>query len=131
MFFFLMIRRPPRSTLFPYTTLFRSLVPDLLQRVQRGRRRIEQQRLTAVGGVDFLLLLGECDNGDPVEPEILEHLQPDVELAAAAVDEDEVGEHAPLLERVAEAPAQHLAQRPEVVGAADGADLEALVVVLL
>src|SRR3712207_7803414 len=29
-FFFLMIRRPPRSTLFPYTTLFRSqlLPPD-------------------------------------------------------------------------------------------------------
>src|SRR2546426_6805935 len=26
-FFFLMIRRPPRSTLFPYTTLFRSIVP--------------------------------------------------------------------------------------------------------
>src|SRR5574341_1539730 len=26
-FFFLMIRRPPRSTLFPYTTLFRSLQP--------------------------------------------------------------------------------------------------------
>src|SRR6266446_1583073 len=30
-FFFLMIRRPPRSTLFPYTTLFRSL-----RRVQRS-----------------------------------------------------------------------------------------------
>ena len=31
-FFFLMIRRPPRSTLFPYTTLFRSLhnAPDHL-----------------------------------------------------------------------------------------------------
>ena len=29
--FFLMIRRPPRSTLFPYTTLFRSLRLDLLQ----------------------------------------------------------------------------------------------------
>src|SRR5437660_12243270 len=27
LFFFLMIRRPPRSTLFPYTTLFRSTVP--------------------------------------------------------------------------------------------------------
>src|SRR5690349_23309162 len=27
LFFFLMIRRPPRSTLFPYTTLFRSLIP--------------------------------------------------------------------------------------------------------
>src|SRR3989449_7226674 len=30
-FFFLMIRRPPRSTLFPYTTLFRS----------RGRRPLD------------------------------------------------------------------------------------------
>src|SRR2546421_7140857 len=27
-FFFLMIRRPPRSTLFPYTTLFRSHEPE-------------------------------------------------------------------------------------------------------
>src|SRR6266542_6527532 len=27
LFFFLMIRRPPRSTLFPYTTLFRSRSP--------------------------------------------------------------------------------------------------------
>src|SRR5258705_1771410 len=34
-FFFLMIRRPPRSTLFPYTTLFRS--PKLA--VDSGRRR--------------------------------------------------------------------------------------------
>src|SRR5687768_17646855 len=30
-FFFLMIRRPPRSTLFPYTTLFRSRRPLELQ----------------------------------------------------------------------------------------------------
>src|SRR5258705_724342 len=29
LFFFLMIRRPPRSTLFPYTTLFRSYEPEL------------------------------------------------------------------------------------------------------
>src|SRR2546427_3958441 len=29
-FFFLMIRRPPRSTLFPYTTLFRSQTPHEL-----------------------------------------------------------------------------------------------------
>src|SRR5256886_13093952 len=33
-FFFLMIRRPPRSTLFPYTTLFRSYwVHDMLAAV--------------------------------------------------------------------------------------------------
>src|SRR6266498_4408477 len=30
LFFFLMIRRPPRSTLFPYTTLFRSLIMTIL-----------------------------------------------------------------------------------------------------
>src|SRR3712207_7129543 len=29
-FFFLMIRRPPRSTLFPYTTLFRSVLTNVL-----------------------------------------------------------------------------------------------------
>src|SRR6266581_5256174 len=34
LFFFLMIRRPPRSTLFPYTTLFRS---PLTPRPRRGR----------------------------------------------------------------------------------------------
>src|SRR3712207_1934651 len=34
--FFLMIRRPPRSTLFPYTTLFRSLSQ------RSGERRVER-----------------------------------------------------------------------------------------
>src|SRR3712207_8076670 len=34
-FFFLMIRRPPRSTLFPYTTLFRSFDPILRRRLRR------------------------------------------------------------------------------------------------
>src|SRR2546430_15576654 len=33
-FFFLMIRRPPRSTLFPYTTLFRSRGPCVTARQQ-------------------------------------------------------------------------------------------------
>src|SRR3712207_7711211 len=34
-FFFLMIRRPPRSTLFPYTTLFRSMEEELAN-VEQG-----------------------------------------------------------------------------------------------
>src|SRR5256885_16967665 len=39
-FFFLMIRRPPRSTLFPYTTLFRSLPGDVPADTSRpGTRR--------------------------------------------------------------------------------------------
>src|SRR2546426_9986916 len=37
-FFFLMIRRPPRSTLFPYTTLFRSL--HRLVEFGRGNQRL-------------------------------------------------------------------------------------------
>src|SRR2546425_1286666 len=36
--FFLMIRRPPRSTLFPYTTLFRSPQVELDGLYVRGRR---------------------------------------------------------------------------------------------
>src|SRR5256885_13206538 len=40
MFFFLMIRRPPRSTLFPYTTLFRS--------VRAVGRRVDHQLAIAV-----------------------------------------------------------------------------------
>src|SRR2546426_6719342 len=41
LFFFLMIRRPPRSTLFPYTTLFRSQPPrrPLACAVPRWRER--------------------------------------------------------------------------------------------
>src|SRR3712207_8131310 len=48
-FFFLMIRRPPRSTLFPYTTLFRSRVPGGRQgrdRLHRRRRGPEVRRGT-------------------------------------------------------------------------------------
>src|SRR3989442_7207172 len=42
-----MIRRPPRSTLFPYTTLFRSPLSAAKQKIARGRRRrqvSEEQR---------------------------------------------------------------------------------------
>src|SRR2546423_3893761 len=42
MFFFLMIRRPPRSTLFPYTTLFRS---------RHGLRVIARELLAAAGEI--------------------------------------------------------------------------------
>src|SRR5439155_26284060 len=54
LFFFLMIRRPPRSTLFPYTTLFRS-APDpgaIRQRAGvaeagQGRNRGDRRRTGA------------------------------------------------------------------------------------
>src|SRR2546425_7421936 len=41
LFFFLMIRRPPRSTLFPYTTLFRSVVADVFEFLRAGAEPYE------------------------------------------------------------------------------------------
>src|SRR5256886_14008148 len=53
-FFFLMIRRPPRSTLFPYTTLFRSLAsrpprdPGAYDRFLRANYQLAQRTPRAV-----------------------------------------------------------------------------------
>src|SRR5438270_13029907 len=47
-FFFLMIRRPPRSTLFPYTTLFRSRL-DQERRESRGRLEAQLKSLADTG----------------------------------------------------------------------------------
>src|SRR5574340_1635820 len=43
-FFFLMIRRPPRSTLFPYTTLFRSGTKSTLLSRRRVRFKVSRLR---------------------------------------------------------------------------------------
>src|SRR5258708_22424160 len=43
-FFFLMIRRPPRSTLFPYTTLFRSGTNSKSDILERLLNAFERQR---------------------------------------------------------------------------------------
>src|SRR2546426_8416431 len=48
--FFLMIRRPPRSTLFPYTTLFRSLVSCRAGRAVRPPRPERRRQEHAVQG---------------------------------------------------------------------------------
>src|SRR2546425_11711734 len=45
-----MIRRPPRSTLFPYTTLFRSR-PAEAARLERVRQRVERHRAARAGEV--------------------------------------------------------------------------------
>src|SRR5256886_17421280 len=50
-FFFLMIRRPPRSTLFPYTTLFRS----------EGLVDLPLTLLDALGDVHFALPIEKLD----------------------------------------------------------------------
>src|SRR3989442_9604316 len=42
-FFFLMIRRPPRSTLFPYTTLFRSDVEIKESGLWKGKAKLSKR----------------------------------------------------------------------------------------
>src|ERR1035437_11059072 len=61
-FFFLMIRRPPRSTLFPYTTLFRSVVTagqieHLVRQIElpeavQDLPRVDRQKGAVVAGPD-------------------------------------------------------------------------------
>src|SRR3712207_8349301 len=53
-FFFLMIRRPPRSTLFPYTTLFRSAAV-----VRRLRRRVLADRRDDLADRERVPLAGD------------------------------------------------------------------------
>src|SRR2546430_9351823 len=57
-FFFLMIRRPPRSTLFPYTTLFRSLAGDI-----RRARRHEDHRVARGPGAERPHVVGVGQRG--------------------------------------------------------------------
>src|SRR3989449_10806069 len=54
-----MIRRPPRSTLFPYTTLFRSFETAILLRrvlVQASVERENADRLEAVAPADLVVV---------------------------------------------------------------------------
>src|SRR2546425_6724560 len=71
-FFFLMIRRPPRSTLFPYTTLFRSLrkepfgmTPDpaFLFLSAAHREALAGLTYAILGRKGFVVLTGDAGTG--------------------------------------------------------------------
>src|SRR3712207_8601242 len=59
-FFFLMIRRPPRSTLFPYTTLFRSLLA-LPPRYRARRQALDRRHPARPDGRAAALLGDQAD----------------------------------------------------------------------
>src|SRR5438034_5005747 len=77
-FFFLMTRPPPRSTLFPYTTLFRSADP----RAPGGVGRQHRKRLT----------MAVRDDAEAIAPEL-------VRLRRAIHREPEIGLHLPGTQR--------------------------------
>src|SRR5712664_1109292 len=66
-FFFLMIRRPPRSTLFPYTTLFRSQDPAVTRQLA-GFLHAHSE----AGRPDAILLNGGVFNSPVIASRLLE-----------------------------------------------------------
>src|SRR6266446_8271601 len=91
-FFFLMIRRPPRSTLFPYTTLFRSPIA-LLAGLEHG-----VVELAAVGELPVRVEVRSADvpvlRLDVEDAILLEHEKVDLEIATLKLHEhvERVGE---------------------------------------
>src|SRR5207249_8719568 len=67
----LMLRRPPRSTLFPYTTLFRSLVPESLPVVLGADPEVPESELPDVPALDSLVPVSvPVPVPDPFEAEL-------------------------------------------------------------
>src|SRR5207249_10063588 len=70
LFFFLMLRRPPRSTLFPYTTLFRSLSVS-------STKSMTGHLLGAAGAVEAIATVLALEHG--VMPPTINYRSPDPE----------------------------------------------------
>src|SRR2546422_3326102 len=117
-----MIRRPPRSTLFPYTTLFRSRVdvvdhPCFRDRRAREaifdrRRQIRRRRLLdqlLVATLDRTVALVEMDDGSRA---VAEHLDLDVTRALEIALDADVGP----AERGLGAPGRHGKRRGQLPG---------------
>src|SRR2546430_10364244 len=69
--FFLMIRRPPRSTLFPYTTLFRSLASVVSSVADQARTMLEASGVACWAFDTEGRVSAHSASGDPVAAKIL------------------------------------------------------------
>src|ERR1041384_4034563 len=98
-----MIRRPPRSTLFPYTTLFRS-VEHLLELARRDVEEVADAARHALEEPDVRDRCGEVDVTHPLAPHLLPR-----HFDAAALADDALVADALVLPAVA----LPVARRPE------------------
>src|SRR2546430_17091131 len=97
-FFFLMIRRPPRSTLFPYTTLFRSFAPEAgaasRTKLARRVRELAAEKMDELGD---LVGSDDAEEGAPTARAVLTRRLTDakrrrrVARGGSAEEEDEPG----------------------------------------
>src|SRR2546429_2170167 len=75
LFFFLMIRRPPRSTLFPYTTLFRSpLEPHAINCSEGSTQRICRAASCAFNPYSVAVICPICQRSEEHTSELQSRL---------------------------------------------------------
>src|SRR2546427_11963248 len=83
-----MIRRPPRSTLFPYTTLFRNRYP--LAEIDDLANRIRRIGLGEMGWADLLVRLGipyDSDEGVALGRRVMELVDEEAKVATEQLAE--------------------------------------------
>src|SRR5688572_33009974 len=86
-FFFFMIRRPPRSTLFPYTTLFRSCIQALPRRADFLETAVEAHRGTRLRIVCRRMLRERAAHAESDDAERLRRaLRPQEKIVGRARD---------------------------------------------
>ena len=79
-----MLRRPPSSTLFPYTTLFRSIYYAFIRRIQKEKKQQDvKAKLIASSGTEMML---DSLTGDDAQykNQMLEFLQKNVKESVPA-----------------------------------------------
>src|SRR2546422_11270523 len=110
-----MIRRPPRSTLFPYTTLFRSntgLDVELPGSIDAGIERVDERLGREARRLDRLLWVHSPDQ------HVQDELQVGLGLIVAARAADRRGGHATLADQVRDQRGARPLARDETVGMA-------------
>src|SRR5689334_6056847 len=91
------------------------LVANALQQSQRIAVWIERERLDAVAREHQLLFLGETDRYQVRQTDRLERRVCGIQLPLAAVDDDQIGKRAAILEHLGIPATHHLLHRRKVV----------------
>src|SRR5260221_10894931 len=100
MFFFLMIRRPPRSTLFPYTTLFRSShLPSLIRAMRRLVAEAERRKPAFAILTDFPGFHNEATHGANRSEEHTSELQSHSDIVCRLLLEKKIKTDPTLVQR--------------------------------